>query len=336
MLISLIIPMYNVENYISACLQSVMNQTYSNFECIIVNDKSPDRSEEFANQMISNYKGGISFHIISHDSNKGLPNALNTGIINSRGDYLFFLDSDDTITSDCVGTMVGLLACNKRVDLIQCGVNDQYHHIFDLSKLPVYCETRELVFRYFLKMYIPWTVHAKLVRKQFLMDNSLFFNQEILIHEDLYWSYFVCQKCKSFISSTKVVYNYNTSNPGSIMHQSEQCFERSAHYYLIIMDRLLSSIDKANLADNRLFLDNLFLYLGTTIEKSKDITLSTYKTYKGLRFRFWKTAWYHRNLAEVLYLWHLYNPLKFFLRFSFYRNKLYLLEKIIRWEYEKN
>lgn len=335
MLISLIIPMYNVENYISACLNSVMDQTYSNFECIIVNDKSPDNSEEIVRQMISTYKGDISFHIISHEINKGLPNALNTGIKCSRGDYLLFLDSDDTLTDDCMEIMVGLLSLYKDVDLIQCGVNEN-NNIFDLSKLPAFCETKEIIFREFLNMHIPWTVHAKLINKRFLIDNSLFFDKGILIHEDLYWSYFVCKKCNVLVSAKKIVYNYNTGNPDSIMNRSLACFEPSAHYYLIILNRLLSNIDESNLADNRLFLDNLLFYLGTTIESSKDITLSTYKTYKELRTRFCRSAWHHRNFAEILYLWHLYIPLRYLLRFSFYRHRIFVFEKIIRWIYEKN
>ena len=335
MLISLIIPVYNTENYISACLKSVMNQTYCNFECVIVNDNSPDRSEEILIEMLATYSGAISFHVVRHETNRGLPNSLNTGISNSNGEYLLFLDSDDTLIVDCIETMVGFLSCHKHVDMIQCGVNGDIN-IFKTSLMPSYSESRSMIFREFLNMHIPWTVHAKLVRRKFLEENDLFFNREILIHEDLYWSYLVCQKCKTFASSTKAVYNYNTLNPFSITKQVSVHFEKSAHYYLLILNKLLSIIDDANLADNRLFLDNLFFYLCTTIEKSQDITYSTYIDYKLCRTRFFKTAWYNRNFSEVLYLCHLYNPLRLLLRFGFYRSKMYIFEKLVRWEYEKH
>lgn len=333
MLISLIIPVYKVEKYIKDCLQSVMSQSFDQFECILVDDKTPDKSAELAVSMIEAYQGNIVFRILHHDKNMGLPNARNTGIMNATGDYLLFLDSDDTLTEDCMETMVSLMEQHPGVDLIQCDIYDEKRRIYDITKLPVFCEGSHRVFSELLLLHLPWMVVGKLVRKQFLFDNGLLFDKEILIHEDLNWSYFVCMKAESLVSSQKVVYIYNTANSESIMQQSDRCFERSAHYYIIILDRLLSNVNEDLLPDNRLFLENLFFYVGTTIEKSLDITTETKFAFKKLRNRFIKGAWHNCNIPEVLYLTHLYAPFKKLIHIKWYRRNMYLYEKVIRWSY---
>ncbi|NEN98931.1 MAG: glycosyltransferase family 2 protein [Moorea sp. SIO3I7] len=87
--VSVIIPVYGVENYIAAAVQSVLEQTYTNFEVLIIDDESPDSSikicQEFSDQRLK----------IIHQTNRGLAGARNTGIRHAKGDYLAFLDGDD-------------------------------------------------------------------------------------------------------------------------------------------------------------------------------------------------------------------------------------------------
>ncbi|MEL6442575.1 MAG: glycosyltransferase family 2 protein [Cyanobacteria bacterium J06621_8] len=88
-LVSVIVPVYNVENYIVQTINSVLNQTYNNFELLIIDDESPDRSIEICQQF-----DDPRLKII-HQQNRGLAGARNTGIRHAQGDYLAFLDSDD-------------------------------------------------------------------------------------------------------------------------------------------------------------------------------------------------------------------------------------------------
>lgn len=90
-LVSVIIPVYNVEKYLQECLISVQNQTYSNFECIIVDDGSPDDCGKIADGFA---KDDSRFRVI-HQKNGGLSIARNAGYDNSTGEYICFLDSDD-------------------------------------------------------------------------------------------------------------------------------------------------------------------------------------------------------------------------------------------------
>lgn len=99
--ISIIIPVYNVEEYIAECLQSVMRQTYQgSIECILVDDCGKDHSIAVAEQQIAKYLGPIEFRILHHKRNRGLSVARNTGLDAATGEYIYFLDSDDIIDSN--------------------------------------------------------------------------------------------------------------------------------------------------------------------------------------------------------------------------------------------
>ena len=104
MLISIIIPIYKVEPYIVRCIDSVLNQTYRELEVILVDDCSPDKSMTMARDYIeqSSLSKDLQFIYLRHEKNKGLSAARNTGINSATGKYVFFLDSDDEITPDCL------------------------------------------------------------------------------------------------------------------------------------------------------------------------------------------------------------------------------------------
>ena len=105
--VSIIIPIYNVEKYVAECLNSVISQTYdhSKIECIIVDDCTPDRSMDIVNGIIENFKGEMTFVLHKHEHNQGLSAARNSGMDIATGDYLYFMDSDDYISEDCLECM---------------------------------------------------------------------------------------------------------------------------------------------------------------------------------------------------------------------------------------
>lgn len=108
--ISVLIPVYNVEQYLSRCLDSVLNQTFSQFEIVCVNDAATDGSLE----MLESYASkDTRIRIISKDTNEGLMMARRTGYQNARGRYLFFLDSDDYLPADAFATLHQAITLNK-------------------------------------------------------------------------------------------------------------------------------------------------------------------------------------------------------------------------------
>ena len=100
-LISVIVPVYKVEPYLDECVRSVINQTYRNLEIILVDDGSPDRCPE----MCDNYAKQDARIKVIHKPNEGLSVARNVGIKASTGEWLFFLDSDDTISHNCIESL---------------------------------------------------------------------------------------------------------------------------------------------------------------------------------------------------------------------------------------
>ena len=210
--VSIIIPVYNVEKYIEDCLLSVINQSYNNIECIFVDDCTKDNSIDIINKRLAEYKGPIKFRIISHKINMGLSAARNTGIRNSKGDYLFFLDSDDEITSDAISNLVKLSNSGK-VDCVVgnvevYGESSQVQlktHLLS-SSLSVLESTNEILKSYYNN---EWYVMAwnKLINKDFLIYSNLFF-PEGLLHEDQYWSYKLALSARNMSFCHNITYIY--------------------------------------------------------------------------------------------------------------------------------
>ncbi|WP_165171954.1 glycosyltransferase family 2 protein [Adlercreutzia sp. ZJ242] len=103
--VSIVVPAYNVEPFLSRCLRSLARQTYRNFEAILVDDASTDRTLELLEQHGDSLP---SCKIIRHERNQGLSGARNTGLEAARGDYIGFVDSDDWVSPTFVETMVDL------------------------------------------------------------------------------------------------------------------------------------------------------------------------------------------------------------------------------------
>ena len=116
-LISVIIPVYNVETYLKECAASIIGQTYKNFEAILVDDGSTDSSGEICDSL---EKQDERFKVI-HQKNKGLSGARNTGLASAKGDYICFVDSDDRVSPDYLLRMMEAIKA-ENADLAICDV----------------------------------------------------------------------------------------------------------------------------------------------------------------------------------------------------------------------
>lgn len=119
MKVSVIIPVYNVEQYVDRCLASVESQTYQDAEIIIVNDGSTDRSLDIVEKFVSGNKNFVCYTT----KNSGLGGARNFGLSKASGDYIVFLDSDDYIEKDCLEKFV-LAAMKNNSDIVVCNTLD--------------------------------------------------------------------------------------------------------------------------------------------------------------------------------------------------------------------
>jgi len=217
-LVSIIIPVYNVEPYLLHCLQSVASQTLTEgVECVLIDDCGTDNSVNIAENFMQTYKGEIHFRLLHHEHNSGLSAARNTGIRAAQGKYVFFLDSDDAITEDCIEGFIRITEKHPDVDLIQ-GLIDQdspYMNHFATKEFPSYTDDRKYIKRALLDYNeLPVCAANKMVRRQLIIDHNLFFKEGI-IHEDNYWSFFLAKHVKSLAVYSQKCYLY-TVNPESI------------------------------------------------------------------------------------------------------------------------
>lgn len=187
-LISIIIPCYNVEKYIDRCLQSVVCQTYSNIEVLLIDDCGTDGTMDKIASFISNYEGAISFTVIKQEYNQGQSAGRNVGIRHAKGKYLYFMDSDDYISEDCLQLLYHEFEKDPSVQMAigNYEIVGSAHFEPMLLQQRTYTSDEIIDLQLDYKIYtMPWN---KLVRKDFIIEHDLFF-AEGLIHEDNLWSF---------------------------------------------------------------------------------------------------------------------------------------------------
>ena len=240
--ISVIIPVYNVENYVLECLQSVAAQTKNkSVECILVDDCGTDNSVGIVEQFLLTYSGDISFVFIHHSGNRGLSAARNTGIKHAKGRYLFFLDSDDTIKPYCLDILFGL-AEKYQADLVQGSYESDLEVMkrFEYCRLPEFSVDRSFIKKTLLNYDVnPVMAQNRLVRKQLLIDNNLWFKEGI-IHEDIYWCFFLAKSVDKMCFCREKTYFYR-STPGSITNKVN--VKKEAMAFKTIIEDFCSHID---------------------------------------------------------------------------------------------
>ena len=243
--VSIIIPVYNVEPYIEECLHSVYEQTTdTEIECLIVDDKGNDNSIHIAETFVAthNDKAKTKFKIIYRDTNGGLSAARNTGIKAAKGDYLYFLDSDDTIVPQCIDTLIHLADKYGGVDLLPAlyiRENDDMEQ-FDCHSFPEFSDDRSLIKRSLLDYdKIPVTAANRLIRRELITENNLFF-KECIIHEDNYWSFFLAKYVKRMAFCAEKLYYYRET-PGSIT--KEPNIEKESYAFSTIIKDCCDNID---------------------------------------------------------------------------------------------
>lgn len=234
--ISIIIPIYNVSQYIVKCLDSVLGQTYNNIELILVDDCGTDDSMAIVYDYLSSH-AFVDVHIISHKKNRGLSAARNSGIVKASGEYVYFLDSDDYISLDCIEALVKPLQ-KKKYDVVIGNYESSNCGYSDLRLLNV-----ELLGQHILEAYANglWYVMAwnKLCRKDFILENYLTF-EEGYLHEDVIWSFKLACKAQSMYIVDKVTYHYLIRN-SSIM--TSMSIERDVTVYLKAFVKIIEFVE---------------------------------------------------------------------------------------------
>lgn len=284
--ISVIVPVYNVSEYIVNCLNSIARQDYAeSFECILVDDCGTDNSIELVEEFIAHYSGKVNFRLVSHDNNRGLSAARNTGINCANGDYVLFVDSDDELKDNCLTTLSEPLQ-KEPFDFIFanyeviCSWTDMNLSLA-VKDGPVYGQQNIADIYHW-----GWFSSAcnKLICLDFLKKNSLFF-KENLIHEDELWSFQLACVANSMYIINKYTYTYFfRRNGGSIMSDLQS--HRHLDAYLQVAESMTSFMKTRKIKHN----DNLCKVV-EWVKYNRCISLSmssepfaeTFRLYKYLR-----------------------------------------------------
>ncbi|MBU5337314.1 glycosyltransferase [Intestinibacter bartlettii] len=210
-IISVIVPIYKVEEYLERCINSILNQTYKNLEIILVNDGSPDKCPNICEEYA---KKDDRIKVI-HKQNGGLSDARNYGLNIAIGKYISFVDSDDYIEKNMYQDMINELRM-KKADIVSCAINNVYSDRSVSSDIEerVY-DTESALKDLILGKNLNQTVWNKLYKKDVI--NGILFEKG-KINEDDFWTYQVFANSKKIITLNKVLYNY-IHRESSIMGQ---------------------------------------------------------------------------------------------------------------------
>jgi len=188
-LVTLAMPVYNVSKYVERALLSALSQTYSNIEFLIIDDRGTDNSMEIVNDIISRHPRGKDVRIVTHPVNIGSGATRNSAIEQAKGKFLFFLDSDDKITPDCIQKLHEKMV-ETNVDIV-CGSYSRIEG--DESS-------------YFTGFHIPlWN---KLYKLSFLRNNNLKCIPSHLM-EDVFFYVQVLVNTHSYIVIPDITYYYH-------------------------------------------------------------------------------------------------------------------------------
>ena len=204
-LISVIIPVYNAERFLAAALDSVLAQTYKNWELILIDDGSMDQSASICDQYADQCVDRI--HVI-HQSNQGVSTARNVGLGIAKGEFITFVDADDFVAPDYLQAL-GMCQIEKGADLVIIGVQvvnpfsteffwEKYNDgDYEVDLMPL-----------LKKKHVFGTVWGKLYRSSYIKDFKLEFCPEISFGEDAIFIGLYLMICKKVSFLSKVAYYY--------------------------------------------------------------------------------------------------------------------------------
>lgn len=244
MKVSIIIPVYKVEKYIERCLLSALNQTWTDLEIILVNDCTPDNSMLVVQRILDGHFRSNTVVLLSHEKNRGQSAARNTGIKWAKGDYIFFLDSDDYLSNDSVSSLADILT-NHRVDFVigNYKITGRTRSIPHLQLKTGLLATNESIISAYAYDLWPRTVWNILIDRKFILNKCLFFKEGI-IHEDDLWTFMLACRADSAYVVDKTTYYYymhTQSTTGSPSLWNLECRVQivSLLYDYIMMDKSL-------------------------------------------------------------------------------------------------
>lgn len=217
-LVSVIVPIFNSKLFLSECIESVITQTYKNIELLLVDDGSNDGSIDICKK----YSLKDSRVKVFFKKNGGQSSARNFGLEKAKGEYVFFLDSDDSITNTCLFDLVQF-SVKFKTDIVSA--LDSRNQLDFGNEVLVYKGRKsvlEAISNRFLFQVEPWN---KLIRRDLIVKNSLQF-KEGLIYEDLPWTLTLGCIASSLVIVPRIMYTYRVVENSTMRSDRFVLFEK--------------------------------------------------------------------------------------------------------------
>lgn len=219
-LVSILVPVYKVEDYIERCARSLFEQTYSNLEFIFVDDCSPDDSVEILGRIMDDYPARKeAVRIIRHNHNRGLAASRNTALDNASGEFVFAVDSDDWLELDAVDKLV-----NRQIETsadIVAGNMIMHRKDGDEVFAESSCSNKEELVLLQLQRTWDHTVCRKLIRQSLYENYGIRCIEGCDMTEDRYQMVHLVYYAESYAKIEDIIYHYERRNEGSIMAQKD-------------------------------------------------------------------------------------------------------------------
>ena len=283
--VSIIVPVYNVEKYISKCIESIINQSYEDFEIIIVDDGSPDLS-------VKKIEGYNDRRIkILRKENGGLSDARNYGLERSKGEYIIFVDSDDWIETDLLYDSVGYLDNNSEIDLIILGYIKDYEDknekiiktdIIIPKRNNFSVKEKNLEINSQIIDLMGYSVN-KIYRRSLLQKGNYRFKKNITLVEDALFNFDVFKSVNNILFIDKVYYHYRIKPIKTLMSTF-----RSDPFQLILkktealnelLNKWMFTMSDVNKALSVSIVDGLIYSFNNIFVLKNDLSLKQQKNY---------------------------------------------------------
>ena len=293
-LVSVIVPIYNVERYIEKCVTSILEQKYKNIELILVDDGSTDESGKIIDALAKKDK---RINVI-HKANGGVSSARNSGLDTAKGEYVCFVDGDDYVMEDYITYMYDMIERNKS----DIAISKLMFSNFDNSQIKedVYENVSGETAAIEIMTYnIPIGVYCKLFNREFLNKNNIRFFQDIYIGEGFNFNVKAFQLANKVSIGKRKIYYYRRDNEKSATTSFSKEKWENGLLAMDVMKKFFSIKSRKTIKAWK------FAYWRTNVDVySLLVTSNTYKKYDELYKRckkIGKRNWYYAFITPTAY-----------------------------------
>ena len=235
-LISVIVPVYKVEEYLDKCVESIVNQTYKNLEIILVDDGSPDNCPQMCDEWA---KKDARIKVI-HKENGGVCSARNIGLDTANGEWISFVDADDYVEIEYLKEMY-YCAAQYTSDYVCCGYNRVYKNksekINSTGEINIIYNPKEYIMKLLNVQNGYGFVHMKLINKNII--KKIRFDENLDVGEDALFNIQLCKQLNKVVICNKALYNYRL-NTNSVVKKYDKNYVEKYTKSMIEMNNYLN------------------------------------------------------------------------------------------------